>query len=213
MPRQKKKQSENYYKAFPSVLRRLMKDCNITQQVLADYLKKSRQAIACYCDGSSSPDWETLVSIARFFSVSTAYLVGETSTKSPNTDIQEICNFTGLSETAIMNLHNESKDQSAIFALDKVLSNDYRDLHRLILQVNKAISTSKNRTLDSIIHLADYIPDDRKEEFLSYLEELSGELINSHEAITYHASQASHIFQRIVENACYNRVYMTLDDV
>lgn len=101
MPRPKKKQSDNYFKAFPSVLRRLMNDYNITQQVLADYLEKSRQAIACYCDGSSSPDWETLVSIARFFSVSTDYLVGETSTKSPNTEIQAVCKFTGLREESI----------------------------------------------------------------------------------------------------------------
>ncbi len=101
MPRQKKKHTENYFKAFPSVLRRLMDDNNITQQVLADYLEKSRQAIACYCDGSSSPDWETLVSIAKFFSVSTDYLVGETSTKSTNTEIQAICKFTGLREESI----------------------------------------------------------------------------------------------------------------
>lgn len=215
MPRKKKVKNEDYFKAFPSVLRNLMADCHITQQALADHLEKSRQAICCYCDGSSSPDWETLVKIAKFFSVSTDYLVGETSTKSPNTEIQAICKFTGLSETAIMNLHSESKDEAAIFALDKVLSNDYEDLHRLNLRVHKALISSNNYSLSSTVRypLADYIPDDRKAEFFSYLEKWGGETLDPKEARDYYISQAAHIFQRIVGNAGYNARHINLDEL
>lgn len=213
MPRPKKVKSDDYFKAFPSVLRSLMVDYRITQQALADHLEKSRQAICCYCDGSSSPDWETLVKIARFFSVSTDYLVGETTTKSPNTEIQAICQFTGLSETAIMNLHTESKDEAAIFALDKVLSNDYDDLHRLNLQVHKALISSNTFHFGSTVRhpLADYIPDDRRAEFFDYLEKWGGETLDPKEARDYYASQAAHIFQRIVENASYNARHINLD--
>lgn len=204
MPRQKKVKNDDYFKAFPSVLRNLMADCHITQQTLADHLEKSRQAICCYCDGSSSPDWETLVKIAKFFSVSTDYLVGETSTKSPNTEIQAICNFTGLSETAIMNLHCESKDKEAIFALDKMLSNNYEALHRLNILVNMAFISSNKCPSGSTIHypLSFYVPDDMAEDLLGYLKKSGCVTLDPIEARDYYVSQAAQAFQRIVEKCC-----------
>lgn len=78
MPRKKKEQSGNYNKAFPTTIRNLMQQRNTTQNELANYLKKTRQAVSYYCDGSSSPDWETIVKIANFFDVSTDYLLGRT---------------------------------------------------------------------------------------------------------------------------------------
>lgn len=84
MPRKRKEQSDNYYKAFPSAMRELMNQRNTTQNELADYLQKSRQAISYYCDGSSSPDWETIVKIADYFNVSTEYLLGRTKDKNRN---------------------------------------------------------------------------------------------------------------------------------
>lgn len=109
MPRKKKEQSDNYFKAFPTVLRDLMKENGTTQQELADKLGKSRQAISYYCDGSSSPDWETLVQIAIFFSVTTDYLVGLSGIKSPDPDVQGICNYTGLSEKAVSRIATWNK--------------------------------------------------------------------------------------------------------
>ena len=94
--------TENFRKAFPTVLRSLMNEHKeVTQQMLADVLGKSRQAISYYCDGSSSPDWETLVKIANFFSVSTDYLLGETEVKSPDTSTRAICKVLGLSEQTV----------------------------------------------------------------------------------------------------------------
>lgn len=80
MPRKRneqKEQDENYSKAFPTVMRHLMQ--TTTQAELATYLSKTRQSITYYCDGSSSPDWETLVKIADYFDVSTDYLLGRTA--------------------------------------------------------------------------------------------------------------------------------------
>lgn len=77
MPRKRnelKEQNDNYNKAFPTAMRELMK--KTTQAELAGYLSKTRQAITYYCDGSSSPDWETLVKIADYFDVSTDWLLG-----------------------------------------------------------------------------------------------------------------------------------------
>ena len=105
MPRKRneqKEQNENYNKAFPTVMRHLMQ--TTTQAELAGYLSKTRQSITYYCDGSSSPDWETLVKIADFFDVSTDYLLGLTKTKSRDIHIRDIVEITGLNERSVEHL-------------------------------------------------------------------------------------------------------------
>ena len=83
MPRKQRVESNGYDKAFPRALRKLLADSGTTKKDLADHLNRSGQAIAYYCDGSSSPDWETIVEIAKYFSVSTDYLLGTTEDPAP----------------------------------------------------------------------------------------------------------------------------------
>ena len=78
MPRKRKEQPDNFNKAFPIAMRKLMERDAITQNELAEHLGKTRQSISYYCDGSSSPDWETIVKIADYFNVSSDYLLGRT---------------------------------------------------------------------------------------------------------------------------------------
>lgn len=84
MPRKQKAESSGFEKAFPRALRKLLADSGTTKKDLADHLNRSGQAIAYYCDGTSSPDWETIVEIAKFFSVSTDYLLGLTADPDPS---------------------------------------------------------------------------------------------------------------------------------
>lgn len=83
MPRKQRVEPNGYDKAFPRALRKLLADSGTTKKDLADHLNRSGQAIAYYCDGSSSPDWETIVEIAKYFSVSTDYLLGTTEDPAP----------------------------------------------------------------------------------------------------------------------------------
>lgn len=102
MPRKKINKGEEYNKAFPKNLRYLFEEQRRTQLELAQYLgDKSRQAISCYCDGSSSPDWETLAKIAKFFNVSTDYLLGITDVKSADINQQWLVENTGITENNI----------------------------------------------------------------------------------------------------------------
>lgn len=98
MPRKRKTKSDNYYDVFPVRLRQIMEETDTTQQDLADYIGKSRQAIGYYADGSSSPDWKALSSLAMYFGVSSDWLLGLSNTKSTNVTVQEICKQTGLCE-------------------------------------------------------------------------------------------------------------------
>lgn len=101
MPRKREAKSANFYAVFPERLREVMQEHGATQQELAEYVGKSRQAIGYYADGSSSPDWETLAKIAQYFGVSADWLLGLTDTHSTDVDIQSICKHTGLSECAL----------------------------------------------------------------------------------------------------------------
>lgn len=206
MPRKKREFSEGYGKAFPSVLRSLMERDGTTQQKLATQLGKTRQSISCYCDGSSSPDWETIVEIAKYFSVSTDYLLGCTDVKSTELDIQTMCGYTGLSEEAISNLHIESKDAEAISGLNSLLSSNFDDLHRLNWFIYRALSAYRSHPVDEqiIVPFGHFIPEDKQEEFFSYLKAWGGELLDPVHVRDYYVSQAAHLFQNLIEAAGIN---------
>ncbi len=106
MPRKRGEKSADFYAVFPERLREIMQDHGTTQQELAEYVGKSRQAIGYYADGSSSPDWQTIANLARYFGVSTDWLLGLTDTHSTDADIRAVCKYTGLSECALSALHN-----------------------------------------------------------------------------------------------------------
>lgn len=101
MPRKREQKAEDFTGAFPSRLREIMRVQNKTQQDVATAIGKTRQAIGYYADGSSSPDWKTIIKLALYFEVSTDWLLGITNVKSSDEDIKRVCDYTGLSEGAI----------------------------------------------------------------------------------------------------------------
>ena len=66
---------------FRTRLRELIKERGITITALAKELKISRQSVSKYINGSAYPNIERLFMIARFFDVSSDYLVGLTEKK------------------------------------------------------------------------------------------------------------------------------------
>lgn len=201
MSRNQRNKPNGYDKAFPKALRKLLADSGTTKKSLADYLNRSSQAIAYYCDGTSSPDWETIVEIAKYFSVSTDYLLGCTEVKSPELDMQIMCGYTGLSEEAISNLHTESKDAEAISGLNSLLSSDFDSLHRLNWSIYRALSSYRSHPVTDriIVPLDHFVPEEKQKEIFSYLEAWGGELLDPIHARDYYISQAAHLFQNIVE--------------
>ena len=61
---------------FAERLRQLIEDSNISQKQLAHEIKMSPSTLANYVQGSRSPDFDTLIAIARYFNVTTDYLLG-----------------------------------------------------------------------------------------------------------------------------------------
>ena len=81
---------------------------------LADYLHCSVQAVNQYKQGTAFPKTENLIKIALFFGCSLDYLIGLSDVKTPDASIQAICEYTGLSEDAVRQLHlnNELKENN-----------------------------------------------------------------------------------------------------
>lgn len=65
--------------AFAERFRSLIAKEKITQTVLADHLGISHSAINAYVCGRSEPCLQNLVAIAKYFDVSTDYLLGNTT--------------------------------------------------------------------------------------------------------------------------------------
>lgn len=101
MARKKRNRDGAYDKGFPVRLRLLIAEKRVSQAEVADLLDVSRQAVSRYCDGSSGPDWETIVQLARYFDVSVDYLLGVSAIKSTEIETKQICQTTGLSEDAL----------------------------------------------------------------------------------------------------------------
>ena len=91
---------------FPRRLRELMEANKITQEALASCLGIRRQTVSLYKSGQSKPDVDQLYKIARFFRVSSDYLIGISDIQSTDADVQQVCEFSGLSENVVNQLRD-----------------------------------------------------------------------------------------------------------
>lgn len=76
-----------------------------TANELKDYLGITIQAINQYKQGTAYPKTENLIKIADYFGISVDYLLGLTTTPNRDTTVQAVCDFTGLSERAVIALN------------------------------------------------------------------------------------------------------------
>lgn len=119
----------------------------------AEFLGISRQTVGFYCNGDRIPDAYMLRYIAEKCNVSSDWLIGLSEVKVINEDVERICKYLGLSETAvkslkklsakeIMNVFSDMKDPELhVFPTDgisKIVSND--SFYNAILLISKAIS-------------------------------------------------------------------------
>ena len=103
-----------------------------------------RVTIAKYETQKRIPSYEHLAVFAKFFNVSTDYLIGLTDVSSIELELKAVCDYTGLSEDAILSikdtlLHADSmygvSKEGYIRSINQLLTNDefYHALHLLTL--------------------------------------------------------------------------------
>lgn len=125
MARKKNMNPETYFKPFPINLRNLMEEFNENQGDLANAITKpdgthlQRQTISLYANGDSIPDYEIVAQIAKHYGVTVDWLIGmPNATRSPETDLQGVCNYLNLSETVVQkikSLTSKRYDPNAIY--------------------------------------------------------------------------------------------------
>ena len=77
-----------------------------TLDELATEFGAARQTVSKWMTGESVPDIISLVKIAKFYDVSTDYLLGCSDTKSVDANVKVAMDYTGLTEEAIERLHS-----------------------------------------------------------------------------------------------------------
>lgn len=101
---------ENRMPIFTRRFRELQGERSNTE--FADFLGLSRQTVGFYCNGDRLPDVITLLQIAEKCSVSTDYLLGQSDVRTQVPEIQSICKYTGLTESAVEWIHSISTDKA-----------------------------------------------------------------------------------------------------
>jgi transcriptional regulator with XRE-family HTH domain len=143
---------------------------NKLQKDLAKELGVKDNIISYFCGGQRTPNFQQLVSIAKYLDVTTDYLLGLTDVPSRDEDIQKAHDTTGLSEYSINALHylkeigdydtaiEFNRDQSfeamgCIEVLDSLLTHSefalvLNDLARFYLCRRTALSTKPEENID-----------------------------------------------------------------
>ena len=93
-------------KIIGSRLEQLRKEKNETQMDVANVLNVQRQIVSYYETGRRTPNVEDLMILAGHYNTTVDYLLGRTDTKTVDEDIQMICDYTGLNESAVNCLHS-----------------------------------------------------------------------------------------------------------
>lgn len=136
------------FKVFPKRLSSLMKENNLRQQDLADFLGVKRQTISLYMTGQSTPDAEQLKNIAVFFKVSSDWLLGLSDVKSTDIDQKQVCEYTGLSDIAVWCIRNlTEKSPDLRYILNALFEHEVIDAFvediLEIRNINRFISATK----------------------------------------------------------------------
>lgn len=100
----KTKKSFDYKDPFPVRFRELIEKKGATLDSLATEFHTTRQTVSNWQNGATVPDAISICEIAKFFGVTTDYLLGLTDVKAIKTDIRAVSEYTGLSEDAIETL-------------------------------------------------------------------------------------------------------------
>ena len=101
-------------------IKELREQNNITQNKLANDLFIKQQTVAQWENGSRALKADSIISLAKYFNVSTDYLLGLTENTSTNISEIGISNKTGFSTLTVENILNLSAEHKII--LDKIIN-------------------------------------------------------------------------------------------
>ena len=106
-------------------LDQLMQERNISAAELARAIGLSRVTVHKYRSGDITPPITSVCKIARFFGVSTDYLLGLTDVRSLNPDVVNVAAYTRLSDDAVAAIHSLASRTVRLSMFHADLAGDY----------------------------------------------------------------------------------------
>jgi len=113
-------------------IRELRTAAGHTQDDLAALLDKHRQVVSYYENGTRTPNLNELITIAKEYNTTTDYLLGLSNVATTDTDIKDVCDYTGLNETSVKAFN----DMNLLFLSNKGLT-DFLNSYIEFLFVNR----------------------------------------------------------------------------
>lgn len=194
---------------------------NMTHQEIADGVGVSRQTIGQFTLGNTRPDIDTLGKLADFFGVSTDYLLCRTDIKSTDTTVQDICEYTGLSENAINSLRKIKTAQyskpvqeySKNIVVTKLMTAPDNYNQKLLDILSLIISNSKfSDMLQAFQRLKEY--HSNKKDNLTYEEEKQlTEILNNENVKLLHKANRWVVTGEGYEKEIKSTIYDTLQNI
>ena len=137
---------------YCKIIRDLREDADYTQQQVADVLGTSQTMYARYERGANELPIRHLITLCKFYNVSSDYILGLSDIPTRNETIQEINTKTGLSQEAITALivDKTCEDTVLVDFISFLISKKERAslLIKAILQTNRFNSTQQIGCLD-----------------------------------------------------------------
>lgn len=140
----------NEKNVFAIRLTNLLEENNVSQTSISNTIGITRQAISQYCNGGTTPNVEILIKIAKYFDVSSDYLIGLSDTPATDIDDKAITEKTGLSYDAVNNLKSIKKNTGS--ELDGLVD----DSKKILKTINFVLSDSKDG-LQFLLEIARYL--------------------------------------------------------
>lgn len=99
---------------------------NITQKELAEAIEVKPNVISYFCSGIRTPNSEQIIKISEYLNISVDYLLCRTDIETTDTTIQNICEYTGLTEKAVrlLNISSNSPFYNVLPTLNFIIEND-----------------------------------------------------------------------------------------
>lgn len=101
-----KQKDNNSTAEFSSRLKELINEKGLSLRDLAADMGVTFTALSDWQRGNKTPRADSIVILARYFGVSSDYLLGLTNVRTSETDIRSVAEYTGLSEDAVKELHH-----------------------------------------------------------------------------------------------------------
>lgn len=212
---------------FPERLRTLMEETKTTQEDLGQALDVRRQTISLYITGQSKPDWKQVAKIAKFFNVSSDYLLGLSETRTTDIERKAICEYTGLSENAITSLNFIKQELGGpklfrrsvlIDVLEDILNNpDHYGIEQHIWRAALAGIDFMRYSGEPISHRSDYGKFDAQV-LLSHLDNIKKNpdglsAIPSHDALLWYSNRAIDELTKVFTEAIQGQINRAISDI